>query len=119
MATLYFANFSQEGIGNEFRVFGPGASFAQDVEPEYVAISDDSRYAYVTLQENNGIAVVDLKSLSITNVYGLGTKDHSLAMNSLDASNKDDIVGNFQNWPVYGFYMPMLLPLLRSKEVNT
>lgn len=24
----------------------------------------------------------------------------------MDASNKDGIVGNFQNWPVLGFYMP-------------
>ncbi|MFC4097388.1 choice-of-anchor I family protein [Euzebyella saccharophila] len=115
VATLYFANFSQEGIGNDFRVFGPGASFAQDVEPEFVAISDDSRYAYITLQENNGIAVVDLKSMSITNVYGLGTKDHSLPMNSLDASNEDDMVGNFQNWPVYGFYMPDAIAFAKVK----
>lgn len=60
IGTLYFANFSTGQIGNGFRVFGPGATLSQDVEPEYVAVSDDSKYAYVTLQENNGIAVVDL-----------------------------------------------------------
>ncbi|MDO6782422.1 alkaline phosphatase, partial [Marinovum sp. 1_MG-2023] len=50
--------------------------------------------------------VVNLNSKSITQVFGLGVKDHMLTDNMLDASNKDDIVGNFKNWPVKGFYMP-------------
>jgi len=104
--TLYFTAFSAASVGNGFRVFGPGASFAQDVEPEYIAVSEDSRYAYVSLQENNGMAVVDLTSMAISNVFGLGVKDYSLPNNTLDASNRDDIVGNFQNWPISGFYMP-------------
>lgn len=103
---LGFAGFNNQNIGNNFRVFGPGATVAQDIEPEYVAVSKDSRFAYVSLQENNGIAVVNLNSKSITQVFGLGVKDHMLADNMLDASNKDDIVGNFKNWPVKGFYMP-------------
>ncbi|MCK0191583.1 choice-of-anchor I family protein [Arenibacter sp. F20364] len=104
--TLFFTNCDAASIGNNFRVFGPNASAAQDIEPEYVAISDDSKYAYVSLQENNGMAVVDLKAMTISNVFGLGVKDHSLPENKLDASNEDGIVGNFQNWPVLGFFMP-------------
>ena len=104
--TLFFTSFNAASIGNYFRVFGPSASIGQDVEPEYVAVSEDSKFAYVTLQENNGIAVVDLRNMSISNVFGLGVKDYSLPENKMDASNKDDIVGNFQNWPVVGFYMP-------------
>ncbi|RKR15347.1 hypothetical protein CLV91_1432 [Maribacter vaceletii] len=104
--TLFFGAYNGQTIGNDFRVFGPGASLSEDVEPEYVAVSEDSKYAYVTLQENNGIAVVDLGSMTITNVYGLGTKDFSLPENTMDASNKDDIVGNFKNWPVLSYYMP-------------
>lgn len=104
--TLYFTSFNAATIGNDFRVFGPGASISQDVEPEYVAVSEDSKFAYVTLQENNGIAVVDLTTKAITNVFGLGVKDYSLPENKIDASDKDAIVGNFQNWPVLSFYMP-------------
>jgi len=104
--TLNFAGFDAAAIGNNFRAFGPEASFAQDVEPEYIAVSDDSKYAYVTLQENNGIAVVDLDAKVITEVVGLGIKDFSLPQNTMDASNKDDIVGNFKNWPVLSYYMP-------------
>lgn len=104
--TVFFTAYSAASIGGDFRVFGPSASIAQDVEPEYVAVSDDSKFAYVTLQENNGIAVVDLKNKAITTVFGLGVKDYSFEENKMDASNKDGIVGNFQNWPVLGFYMP-------------
>lgn len=104
--TLFFGAFNGQTIGNGFRVFGPGASFSEDVEPEYVAVSEDSKFAYITLQENNGIAVVDLQAMAITNIYGLGVKDFSLPENTMDASNKDDIVGNFKNWPVLSFYMP-------------
>ncbi|MBU2947004.1 choice-of-anchor I family protein [Zobellia uliginosa] len=104
--TLFFTNYNGQVIGNDFRVFGPNASVAQDIEPEYVAISDDSKYAYISLQENNGMAVVDLTTMTLTDVFGLGVKDHSLVENAIDASNKDDMVGNFQTWPVLGFYMP-------------
>ncbi len=104
--TLYFGNFNTQDIGNDFRVFGPSASFSQDVEPEYVAVSSDSRYAYVTLQENNGIAIVDLQAMKIKEVVGLGAKDYTLPQNTMDASDKDGIVGNFQNWPIAGFFMP-------------
>ena len=42
------------------------SSVAQDLEPEYIAVSDDSTMAFVTLQENNAVAVIDLKSDTIT-----------------------------------------------------
>ena len=59
------------------RIYGPGASAAQDFEPEYVAVSDDSRTAYVTLQENNAIAVVDISRATVTKLLPLGYKDYS------------------------------------------
>ncbi len=61
------------------RVFGPNASPAQDLEPEYIAISDDDRTAYVTLQENNAIAVIDIARASVTEVRALGYKDFNAA----------------------------------------
>jgi hypothetical protein len=59
------------------RIYGPGASVAQDFEPEYITVTDDSRTAYVTLQENNAIAEIDLKSGSVSNLQALGYKDYS------------------------------------------
>jgi hypothetical protein len=59
------------------RIYGPGASAAQDFEPEYIAVSADSRKAYVTLQENNAIAVVDVDSAKVLRLLPLGYKDYS------------------------------------------
>ncbi len=85
------------------RIFGPGATVAQDLEPEYIAVSDDSRTAYVTLQENNAIAIVDLRLGSVRSVKPLGYKDFSLS--GFDPSNRDDNI-NIQPWPVLGMYQP-------------
>lgn len=84
----------------------PNKSAADDLEPEYIAVSPDGKTAYVTLQENNSLAVVDLTTNTVSELLALGTKDHSVAGNTLDASNKDDITGNLQAWPVRGLYMP-------------
>jgi 2',3'-cyclic-nucleotide 2'-phosphodiesterase (5'-nucleotidase family) len=92
------------------RIFGPGASVAQDLEPEYVAVSGDSETAWVTLQENNAIAIVDLDWPRIDAIVGLGYKDHSLADNGLDGSDRDgpgnDGLISIRNWPVQGMYQP-------------
>jgi hypothetical protein len=87
------------------RIFGPRASASQDFEPEYVAISDDSRRAWVVLQENNAIAEIDVRRCRVTNIFALGFKDHSLARNKLDVSDRDKAI-NIANWPVKGMYMP-------------
>ncbi|MBU6381944.1 MAG: choice-of-anchor I family protein [Proteobacteria bacterium] len=71
------------------RIYGPGANAAQDLEPEYVAISEDSKTAYVTLQENNAVAIVDIATAKVTSIKALGYKDHSLAGMGLDASDED------------------------------
>ncbi|MGB5820872.1 MAG: choice-of-anchor I family protein, partial [Saonia sp.] len=88
-----------------FRVFGPGATLAQDVEPEFIAVSDDSKTAFVVLQENNGIAVVDIVSKQITDILPLGFKDYSLPGNEIDPSDSDDIKV-LRNVPAFGMFQP-------------
>ncbi len=87
------------------RIYGPGSTVAQDLEPEFIAISDDSKTAFVTLQENNAYATVDIKSGIVTEIKPFGYKDHRLAANALDASDRDNAI-NITNWPVYGMYQP-------------
>jgi 2',3'-cyclic-nucleotide 2'-phosphodiesterase (5'-nucleotidase family) len=92
------------------RIFGPNATVAQDLEPEYIAVSADGATAYVTLQENNALAVLDIATATITGIVPLGFKDHSLAGNALDASDRDGpgntSIWNPQAWPVFGMYQP-------------
>ena len=87
------------------RIFGPGASVAQDLEPEFVAYSGDSKTAWVVCQENNAVVTVDLKSMKATGVKGLGSKDYSKDGNGFDASNESDSV-EIRTWPVKGLYQP-------------
>jgi len=92
------------------RIFGPGASAAQDFEPEHIAVSDDSKTAYVALQENNALAVVDLDTNTVTDVLPLGFKDHALPGNGLDANKNDDAI-NIQNEPIFGMFQPDAIAL--------
>ncbi|MBD2344351.1 choice-of-anchor I family protein [Anabaena subtropica FACHB-260] len=87
------------------RIFGPNATVAQDLEPEYITVSEDSTKAWIALQENNAIATLDLITNEITNISPLGFKDHSLPGNGFDASDRDMAI-NIANWPVLGMYQP-------------
>lgn len=73
-----FAAFNSAPLDPSIRIFGPGATVAQDIEPEYVAVSPDSRTAYVTCQENNALAIIDIRSGKVKELAGLGFKDHAL-----------------------------------------
>ncbi|NER78269.1 MAG: PEP-CTERM sorting domain-containing protein [Leptolyngbya sp. SIO1D8] len=110
-ADVKFADFnafdSQKDalINQGVRIFGPGASVSQDLEPEYIAVSEDGTKAYVSLQENNAIAILNLETEQIEEIVPLGFKDYSLPGNGLDASNRDDAI-NIENYPVLGMYQP-------------
>jgi hypothetical protein len=76
--TASFARFNgheAELRAQGIRIYGPGASAAMDFEPEYIGVSPDSRLAYVTLQENNAVAVIDVASAFVRELLPLGTKD--------------------------------------------
>ena len=110
--TAGFSSFNAQQAALEtagVRIFGPGATVAQDLEPEYITVNPDSTTAYVSLQENNALAVIDLATATVTDILPLGFKDWS-AGNQLDASDEDDGLGgpeiNLQNWPIFGMYQP-------------
>lgn len=110
----------QMNPGNGFRVFGNNGSSTviQDIEPEYVTISDDSSTAYVGLQENNGMVIIDLESKNISGIVGLGTKNWNISGNILDVSDRDGIAGNLKNWNILGFYMPDAIDYFTTNEVG-
>jgi 2',3'-cyclic-nucleotide 2'-phosphodiesterase / 3'-nucleotidase / 5'-nucleotidase len=91
------------------RIFGPNATVAQDLEPEFVAVADDGREAYVTLQENNALAIIDLRGAAprLDRVVPLGFKDHGRDGNALDVSDEDGEAGNLETYrKLFGVYQP-------------
>jgi DNA-binding beta-propeller fold protein YncE len=109
VVTLNFAAFESQLASltaKGFRIFGPGKNFVKDIEPEYITVSDDSKTAYVTLQENNAIAEIDIATAAIKKITPLGFKDYSLSANAIDASDKDNKIEFTSYAKVYGIYMP-------------
>ncbi len=64
------------------RIF-PDKAFAEDAEPEFIAVSPDGTTAFVTLQENNAVAVVDIATAEVTEIQPLGVKDYSRGLPQL------------------------------------
>lgn len=96
------------------RIF-PGQTVSQDVEPEYITVSDDGTTAWVSLQENNAIAIVDVVKAQVTSIVPLGAKNFNAPGNGLDPSDRDGVVFGgaanspavrINNWPVFGLYQP-------------
>lgn len=88
---------------------------AQDLEPEYATISPDGTTVFVTLQENNAVAVIDLDSATISGIFALGTKDHFITGNGLDPSDKDNKIAKIRKHKVQGMFQP---DAIASYQVN-
>jgi DNA-binding beta-propeller fold protein YncE len=94
------------------RITGPeGTTVAQDLEPEFIAIEDN--IAYVTCQENNAVAKINIPKKSVETVLPLGSINHAELGNAIDVSDRD-VDGTsgsggmirIANWPVRGLFMP-------------
>jgi hypothetical protein len=105
-----FTDFNADGpraaeFDPAIRIYGPGANVAEDLEPEYIAISPDSTTAYVTLQENNALAIVDIATAQVTALLSLGFKDYNVEGNGIDPTDEDGGI-NIRPVPVFGMYQP-------------
>ena len=107
--TVGFGSFDAATLRAEgVRIFA-GQTAANDLEPEYIAISPDGTTAVVTLQENNAVAILNIATATFTGISALGTKDFSPLL--ADFSDQDGPGGtnvsrlNTGN-PVSGLYMP-------------
>lgn len=111
--------FNNSALDASIRVFGPNASVAQDLEPEYIAVSHNSKTAWVTLQENNAVGVLDLRSGEFTRLVGLGFKNHNANGSGLDASDRDSATNggiNIRSWQVFGMYQPDSIAAFKYKN---
>lgn len=107
-----FHSFEGGGLPPGIRVYGgradagtgiPDFPVSENLEPEYVTVDHASRKAYVTLQEANGVAVVDLATATVERIWSVGTVDRRRV--SFDASD-DDGATKLRRWPVRGLRLP-------------
>jgi hypothetical protein len=108
VTTLLFTDYnSQETtlIASGVRKLKLSSTLSQDLEPEYISISANNQKAWVTLQENNAIAEINLQNSTISSVWALGTKDYSLSGNGFDASDKTG-TALLSDFNVKSFFIP-------------
>lgn len=86
------------------RIF-PGRAASLDLEPEYVTASPDGSKAYISLQEANAYATVDLATNTLTGITSFGTVDHSQEGSGIDPSDRDDAI-DIAPRSVQGLRMP-------------
>lgn len=102
--------------GAGVRIFGKDATVAQDLEPEYIVVSSDSKMAWVSCQENNALVEINLETMEAVDIIPLGTADYTAMNNSLDVSNRIDFIFH-GNWDVRGMYMPDAVALYEVNNV--
>ncbi len=89
--------------GTEVRLGKTPSNDHRDLEPEYSAVIGD--FAYVTLQENNAMAKINLLTNSVEYIKSYGAKDHSLSKNAIDI--KEDGKVEMKTYKgLYALYMP-------------
>ena len=85
--TVGFDNFDgrRDALVKEGIVLKKNTVPSVDLEPEYIACTDDT--AYVSCQEANAIAVLDLDNAQFTGIYSVGFEDYSRV--AIDINKKD------------------------------
>ena len=98
IATAGFSGVPQ--FGDNLRT-----NVGMDFEPEFISVEHYGSRAFVTLQEANAIAVLDLSLNASTEIIGLGVKDFRFQGNEFDPKDNDGSV-SFINADARAFYMP-------------
>lgn len=108
MQTVTFEELDSTAYDPLIRIFGPDSISqipSHSLEPEYVSVSPDGTKAFVSLQENNALAIVDLgPTASLDTVIGLGYKNHGVY--GLDASDVADSINIRTYNRLFGMYQP-------------
>lgn len=100
--TAYDSNEERQKLVDAGIVMKKDTVPSEDLEPEYIAAGNDT--AYVTLQEANAIAVIDLGSLKVTGIYSAGYEDYSTT--AVDIDKKDEAYNPAVYESLRGIRMP-------------
>lgn len=98
------ATLTNANDGTAVRLGGtPSNDKAKDLEPEYVTVSGN--YAYVSLQENNAMAKIDLSNNRLSYVKSYGAKSYEIGNSTIDIEEEGSI--NMKNYKgLFGLYQP-------------
>lgn len=108
--TIDFSSFSCEDLAAQNIVLKQDAEPALDLEPEYIAATNTK--AYVTLQEANAIAVLDLEHNCFSGIYSAGFEDYSSV--TVDIDKKDEVYQAKTYDSLRGIRMPDGISLYES-----
>ena len=100
--TAYDSNEERQKLVDAGIIMKKDTVPSEDLEPEYIAAGNDT--AYVTLQEANAIAVIDLGSLKVTGIYSAGYEDYSTT--AVDIDKKDEAYNPAVYESLRGIRMP-------------
>ncbi len=67
----------------------PGELPGQAIEPEYIAVSGDSKLAFVVCQENNAVATIDIDAGEVQSFHWLGVVGWQNAKGGIDTDPSD------------------------------
>lgn len=107
-----FNSFTHDKLVTKGVVLKKNTSPSADLEPEYIAA--DNNKAYVSLQEANAIAVLDIASKSFTDIYPLVTVDYGTVKIDLNKGDGKYEPDNYTG--VYGLRMPDGISLYNSGD---
>lgn len=88
-----------------------------DLEPEYITFVGN--HAFVTVQENNAIAVVDLFEAKITELKPIGYINHGRMGFEMDTSDKDGRINVRRQRNVYGMPQPDAIQSYTARDGET
>ena len=93
---------ARKALSDKGIIMQKGTVPSEDFEPEYIAVGNNK--AYITLQEANAVAVLDLDSMLFTGVYTVGLEDYSIV--PVDIDKKDDAYNPRTYETLRGIRMP-------------
>ena len=93
---------ARKALADKGIIMQKGTVPSEDFEPEYIAVGNNK--AYITLQEANAVAVLDLDSMLFTGVYTVGLEDYSIV--PVDIDKKDDAYNPRTYETLRGIRMP-------------
>ena len=93
---------ARKALADKGIIMQKGTVPSEDFEPEYIAVGNNK--AYITLQEANAVAVLDLDSILFTGIYTVGLEDYSIV--PVDIDKKDDAYNPRTYETLRGIRMP-------------